>query len=117
MILAKVVAWIAVFIFDNSASGDIMQDRVEGERTMPWFRYFWSDEPRDNVEKLADHGLTADDFQFVFENCESEDASYTSERLIRFGHTRDGRFVAVVFEWDEVDVSVIPVTAYEIDPV
>lgn len=84
---------------------------------MAWFRYYWSDEPRDNVEKLADHGLTPDDFEFVFENCESEDVSNSSNRLIRFGRTRDGRFVAAVFEWDEIDVSVIPVTACEIDDV
>ncbi len=29
---------------------------------MAWFRYYWSDEQNDNTQKLADHGLTTDNF-------------------------------------------------------
>lgn len=81
---------------------------------MAWFRYYWSDEPKGNIQKIADHGLTTDDFEFVFENYETEVLSHSSHRLIRFGYTADGRYIAAVFEWDEVDVTVIPVTAYEV---
>ena len=78
---------------------------------MPWFRYYWSD---DLEEKLAEHGLTADDFEFAFEYYYREEQSHSSRRLVRFGFTEDGRRIVVVFEWDEVNITVIPVTAYEV---
>jgi hypothetical protein len=34
--------------------------------------------------------------------------------VFNVGFTADGRYIAVVFEWDEIDVTVLPVTAYEI---
>ena len=81
---------------------------------MAWYRYYWSNEPCGNIQKVEEHGLSIDDFEFVFENCESEELSRSSHRLIRFGYTADGCYIAAVFEWDEVDVTVIPVTAYEV---
>ncbi len=78
---------------------------------MAWFRYFWSDEV---IAKLSEHGLTADDFEFAFEHHCREEQSHSSDRLIRFGYAEDGRRIAAVFEWDERDVSVIPVTAYQV---
>jgi hypothetical protein len=33
---------------------------------------------------------------------------------MRFGHTPDGRYIAVVFEWFD-DVTVYPVTAFEVE--
>jgi hypothetical protein len=81
---------------------------------VPWFRYYWSEEPNGNIQKVAEHGLTTDDFEFAFENFDTEANSRSSHRLIRFCSTPDGRRIAVVFEWDEIDVTVIPVTAYEV---
>lgn len=47
------------------------------------------------------------------ENFDEEGTSRSSDRPIRFGYTKDGRYVAVVFEWID-DVTIFPVTAYEI---
>jgi hypothetical protein len=30
---------------------------------MPWFDFFWSDEPDDNVEHVAEHDLTPEDVE------------------------------------------------------
>jgi uncharacterized DUF497 family protein len=78
---------------------------------MAWFEYYWSERA---IDKVAQHGLTQDDFEFAFENHYREELSHSSDRLIRFGAAADGRRIAVVFEWVEEDVSVIPVTAYEV---
>ncbi len=55
---------------------------------MGWFEFLWSDEPDGNVEHLAQHGLTMDDFEHVFDHAESE--------------------------WLEEDMTVLPITAYEV---
>ena len=78
---------------------------------MAWFRYYWSD---DTIDKLGQHGLTVDDFEFAFEHYHREVRSNSSARLIRFGGTIDGRAIAAVFQWDEPNVTVIPITAYEV---
>jgi hypothetical protein len=63
---------------------------------------------------VSQHGLTQDDFEFAFENYFREVLSHSSHRLLRFGPTEDGRRIAIVFEWAEVNLAVIPITAYEV---
>lgn len=36
---------------------------------------YWSEELNGNIQKIEDHGLSTDDFEFVFENYESEELS------------------------------------------
>ena len=72
------------------------------------------EEDSGNVKHIAEHDLTKDDVASVLCNPEAEAKSLSSGRPIRFGHTSDGRYIAVVFEWVNND-SVYPVTAYEID--
>lgn len=67
-----------------------------------------------NVEHIAEHGLTPEDIEQVMENFMAEGTSQSSGRPVRFGFTPDGRYVAVVFEWLD-DVTVYPVTAYEVE--
>lgn len=81
---------------------------------MGWFEFLWSDEPDGNVEHLAQHGLTMDDFEHVFDHAESEGFSHTTGRPVRFGTTIDGRYICIVFEWLEKDMTVLPITAYEV---
>ncbi len=81
---------------------------------MAMYFYLWSDELKGNRDKVEQHGLTAEDWEFVFENFEKEDISRASGRPIRIGDTADGRRVCVVFEWLEGDWSVLPITGYEI---
>ena len=79
---------------------------------MAWFEFFWTDDT--NVAHLAEHGITPEDFEHVFDNFVEEQTSRSSGRPVRFGYTQDGRYIAVVFEWIEEDVSVYPITAYEV---
>jgi len=81
---------------------------------MAYYEYLWSDEPGDNVEHIAQHGLTPGDFEFVFENFEGKAISNTTGLPLRFGYTEDGRHIVVVFEWaDDEKILVLPVSAYE----
>jgi hypothetical protein len=81
---------------------------------MAWFEFIWSDEIGGNIRHLAEHGLTMDDFEHVFDHAESEGVSRSSGRPMRFGTTVDGRYIAIVFEWIEEDLTVLPITAYEV---
>ena len=81
---------------------------------MAYYEYLWSDENGGNVEHIAEHGLTPDDWEFVFENFEDEGISKTTCRPIRFGYTPDDRHIVVVFEWlDDEQILVLPMTAYD----
>ena len=82
---------------------------------MTWYEFIWSHEPCENVDHIADAGISQDDFEYAFTHYADEQISRSSGRPIRFGYTEDGRFIACVFEWVEQDVSVAPITAYEID--
>ncbi len=81
---------------------------------MAWFDYLWLEGDGGNIEHVAEHGLTQEDFEFVMENFIAERTSRSSGRPMRFGFTPDGRYIAVVFEWMD-EVTVHPVTAYEVE--
>jgi hypothetical protein len=81
---------------------------------MVWFDYLWLEGNEGNIEHIAEHDLTPEDVEYVIENFEEERVSQSSGRPMRFGYTPDRRYVAVVFEWID-DVTVYPVTAYEVE--
>ena len=81
---------------------------------MAWFDYLWLEGDGGNIEHIAEHGLTPEDIEYVMENFIAERTSRSSGRPVRFGFTSDGRYIAVVFEWMD-DVTVYPVTAYEVE--
>lgn len=78
------------------------------------FEYRWTGDEDGNIQHIAEHGLTPDDFEFVFENFEEETISNASGLPVRFGYTEDLRFILIVFEWIEKDLVVLPITADEV---
>ena len=66
-----------------------------------------------NIEHIAEHGLTQDDVQHVFDNPTGYGVSRSSGEPAVFGYTPDGRYIIVVYcEID--DFSVYPVTAFDV---
>jgi len=64
---------------------------------------------------VPQHGLTCQDWQYVFENYQLEEVSRSSDRPIRIGNTPDERRLCMVFEWIEVEWCVLPITGFEIE--
>jgi uncharacterized DUF497 family protein len=75
----------------------------------------WDDEndPRGNVQHIAEHGLTTDEVEAVLNDPDSTDGSDSSGHPCVFGFTPAGEYIIVVFESIDED-SVYPVTAYHV---
>lgn len=71
------------------------------------------DDPRGNVQHIADHGLTREDVESVLFGVHELDRSRSSGLPIALGFTSAGEYLCVVFEWVDED-SVYPLTAYVI---
>ena len=73
----------------------------------------WNDNPDENVEHIAEHGLDIEDVEHVLERPQSEEVSDSTGRPCVLGYTPDGRFIIVIY--DEIDEDTIyPITAYEV---
>lgn len=71
------------------------------------------DDPDGNVQHCADHGVTKEEIEEVFENAMDVDVSRSSGRPVVFGETSTGRHLMVVYE--SVDANTVyPITAYEV---
>lgn len=81
---------------------------------MPWTDVIWIDEPGGNVEHIAENGITTDEVEDVLTSPDETDVSDSSGRPIAFGYTRNGRYIAVVYE-EVDDITVYPITAFEVD--
>ena len=79
---------------------------------MAWFEFIWTDIARD---KIAQHGISQDQFEYAFTEFWSEGTSRTSGRPLRVGPTSDGRLITMIFEWLENGITVEPITAFETD--
>jgi hypothetical protein len=77
---------------------------------MPWFNFLWTDEI---AEHVAEHGLTQDDFEHVVRNPIRRGVSRSSGLPAVWGYTVDGRYIIAIYE-ELDDVTVLPVTAYEV---
>ena len=77
---------------------------------MPYFEFLWTDE---NIEHLAEHDISQDDFEQVACEPESKGISRSSGLSAAWGYTEDGRYIMVVYEELE-DITILPVTAYEV---
>ena len=67
-----------------------------------------------NVQHCAEHGVTKEEVEEVFQNATDVDVSRSSGRPVVFGDTSTGRHLMVV-AYDEIDEdTVYPVTAYEV---
>jgi uncharacterized DUF497 family protein len=81
---------------------------------MPWYDFIWNAEPGGNMDHIAEHGLTPEDVEAVICNPIEETTSRSSGRPVMIGYAPDGRLILVVYEKVD-DVTVYPVTAYEVD--
>ena len=77
---------------------------------MAYYEFHWTDEV---VEHLEQHGVSQDDFEYVFSNPTSKGYSRSSGLPAVWGYTEDGRYILAVFE-ELDDVTILPVTAYEV---
>jgi len=80
---------------------------------MPWYDIIWNYEPGGNVDHVAQHGLTPEDVEAVICDPLERTTSRTTGRPVVTGYTADGRLILIVYEAID-DVTVYPVTAYEI---
>lgn len=72
------------------------------------------DDPKGNVQHIAEHDVTPEEVEEVLNDRHSQTAySLSSARPITFGWTAAGRYLAVVWELVEGDPLVLyPITAY-----
>ena len=71
------------------------------------------DDPDGNVVHCAEHDVTQDEVEEVFENASDADFSRSSGRPVVFGDTSSGRHLMVVFEIIDADM-IYPITAYDV---
>jgi uncharacterized DUF497 family protein len=72
---------------------------------MPYDSIIWDldDDPAGNVQHCAEHGVSKEEVEEVFENATDADVSRSSGRPVVFGDTSTGRHLMVVF--DEMTLS------------
>jgi uncharacterized DUF497 family protein len=82
---------------------------------MKFVQVIWDDDdqPDGNVQHIAEHGLTIEDVEHVFENPTEEVISGSTGRPCCFGYTPAGDFIIVVYEQVD-DETIYPITAYEV---
>lgn len=73
------------------------------------------DDPDGNVQHCAEHGISKEEIEEVFQNATDADLSRSSGRPVVFGDTSTGKHLMVVFEMVDEE-SVYPITAYEVPP-
>ena len=71
------------------------------------------DDPDGNVQHCAEHGVTKEEVEAVFQNATDADVSRSSGWPVIFGNTPAGRHLMVVYEEIDAD-AVYPVTAYDV---
>ncbi len=76
---------------------------------MPYYFFFWQDE---NTEHVAEHGVTPEEFEEVACDPDFVEQSRSSTRLIAFGATSTGKYLACVYELLD-ESTIYPVTAFE----
>lgn len=77
---------------------------------MPYFEFLWTDE---NIEHVAEHGISREEFEQVACKPESRGVSRSSGLPAAWGYTDDDRYIMVVYEELE-GLTILPVTAYEV---
>jgi hypothetical protein len=77
---------------------------------MPYFHFVWTEEI---VAHLAEHDISADDFEEVVMNPVYAGKSRSSGNPAAWGYTGDGRYIIAVYQ--KIDFgTVLPITAYEV---
>src|SRR5438105_8353860 len=67
---------------------------------MPFASIIWDldDDPDGNVQHCAQHGVTKEEVEEVFQNATDADVSRSTGRPVAFGDTSTGKHLMVVFE-------------------
>lgn len=74
----------------------------------------WTEGPEGNIAHMAEHGISPEEAEAVLREPTFTTQSRRTGRPIVFGFTDAGRHLAVVYE--VIDrVTVLPITAYEVD--
>jgi uncharacterized DUF497 family protein len=76
---------------------------------MPWYLFFWTP---DREEKLKQHGVGVEDFENIVQNPARIERSRSSDRWIALGYDASGEWTACVYELDDDQTTVFPITAY-----
>jgi uncharacterized DUF497 family protein len=71
------------------------------------------DDPVGNVQHCAEHGVTKEEVEEVFQYSIDTDFSRSTGRSVIFGDTSNGRHLMIVYEEIEPD-TVYPITAFEV---
>ena len=71
------------------------------------------DDPDGNVAHCAEHDVTKEEVEEVFEGAGDADVSRSSGRPVVFGDTSSGRHLMIVFEIINADM-IYPITAYDV---
>ena len=66
-----------------------------------------------NIEQIAEHGLSQDDIQSVFDHPSGYGVSRTSGEDVVFGYTADSRYVACVFQVVDESTAYL-ITAFDV---
>jgi len=77
---------------------------------MPYYFFFWTDEI---IEHLAEHDVTREEFEKVVRHPVDVRQSQSSDLPAAFGYSEDGRYIIAIYEFLD-DVTILPVTAYEV---
>ena len=77
---------------------------------MDFYVFVWDDE---NEEHLAEHGVSPDEFEEVVCDPDGTGQSRSTGRMIAFGYTSTGKYLACVYELVD-ESTVYPITAYEV---
>jgi len=82
---------------------------------MPFDSIIWDldDDPDGNVQYCAQHGVTKEEVEELFQNTTDKDISRSSGRPVVFGDTSTGRHLMVAYEEIDAD-TVYPVTAFDV---
>ena len=76
------------------------------------------DDPQGNVQYIAQHGITKDEYEEVLDNHHNEAViSNSSGRPAAFGETSTGKYIMII--WEHVDddpLTIYPFNAYETSP-
>lgn len=76
---------------------------------MPYYEFLWTDE---NIEHVAEHGISQGEFEHVVCYPSRKGYSRSSGLPAAWGYTPDGRYIFAAYEQLD-EVTLLPVTAYE----
>lgn len=61
--------------------------------------------------KIAEHGVTPDEVEYVLQHPQVREVSHSSDRMIAKGYTPNGRWLICVYELID-EITVMPITVY-----